>query len=382
MADRAALETLTPEERKAFQQGRLKKPGFQLPSQEAAEPGKQAFAPVKKEITRAEKEFDVLREQGTAPSIFDLSPETLRRMPDVEQFPLPRVAPKMTERLAPAGQGGLRRIESAAGKAGPGDWGWYNIQEPLATFPQILGPERGPQAQRAWVDALAGTSMVNPISSNVRGSSYYLGNVMRGEPLPQVISMTDPVSGKTVQALAGPPPAGYGAKSQVQHAARVREYLQNMGDPVSNPKPFSYRQNLSGNYGPRTVDTHDIRNMVGMPYGAEAFGEGATAGGLLPGEYAALERLGGRAAQRAGVPQAQQQAATWVGGGEYTGLKSIPVPLAVELNRRAWVTAKVRGITPEQAWAEHVTGRRPLLGLGGAAVVGAGALRPGGEEQQ
>jgi hypothetical protein len=138
-----------------------------------------------------------------------------------------------------------------------------------------------------------------------------------------------------------------------------------LADPVSNPKPFTYRQNLGGNYMPRTIDTHDIRNMIGMPEALKTFGE---EGALLPGEYSALEGLGGRAAQRANMPQAMQQGATWIGGAGYTGLKSQPIPLVDVLNRRAQVTGAVRGISPEQAWVDHVTGRRALLGLGGGAV--------------
>lgn len=375
MADRAALNQLTPAERLAFQKKGNLPEGVLLPSQEAALSGQQEFAPLKKEITRAEKAYDLANAQGRAPDpFFDPSLQALSRMPDVEQFPLPRVAPKMTERLQPAVQGGLRRIESAAGKADPRDWWWYNIQEPLQSYTQILGPKLGPQAAGAWVDALAGTSMVNPIESNVRGSSYYLGKLMRGEPLPQSIALTDPETGKTVKALAGAPPPGYGAKAQIQHADRVRQYLANEADPVANPKPFSYRQNLSGNYVPRTIDTHDIRNMIGMPRALETFGEEA---GLLPGEYSALERLGERAAQRARMPQAMQQGATWIGGADYTGLKSAPIPLVDVLNKRISVTAAVRGETPEKVWRDHVTGKAPLLSFGGAAVgLGAGG---GGE---
>ena len=48
-----------------------------------------------------------------------------------------------------------------------------------------------------------------------------------------------------------------------------------------------------------------------------------------------MESLGGRAAERAGVPQALQQGATWIGGRDYTGLVSQPIPLVDVLNRRA-----------------------------------------------
>jgi len=40
------------------------------------------------------------------------------------------------------------------------------------------------------------------------------------------------------------------------------------------------------------------------------------------------------------------------------------VPLADVLNKRVWVTGRVRDISPEQAWHDHITGRRALLGLG------------------
>jgi hypothetical protein len=41
------------------------------------------------------------------------------------------------------------------------------------------------------------------------------------------------------------------------------------------------------------------------------------------------------------------------------------VPLADVLNKRVWVTGKVYGISPEQAWLDHIFGRRPLLWRGG-----------------
>jgi hypothetical protein len=55
---------------------------------------------------------------------------------------------------------------------------------------------------------------------------------------------------------------------------------------------------------------------------------------------------------------------------EYTGLKSYPAPLQEVINRRAHIAGMVRGISAEQALREAFTGVRPLLGLGGAAVMG------------
>lgn len=368
LADRDFMNSLTESQRKAYiTKGKLPE-GKMLPSQEEALPALEAFAPLKKEVTRAEKAFDKGVAAGNKPTIFDLSPQTLMQTPNVAQFPLPRVAPEMTERLRPASRGGLGRLETAAANAPLENWGWYNLMQQRDLAHAIHGPQKGEQVFNAWLDSVAGTSMVNPIDNNIRSSTWYLGKILRGEPLPEVIHLQDPISGKTVQTMAGGPPPGYGAKSQIQHAERVKDYLTFGFDPVANPKPISYRMNLGGNWMPRTVDTHDVRNMVGMPRALKTFNAENSA--LLPKEYSYLEDIGARAAQRAGTAQAPQQAATWVGGGEYTKLKSYPAPLPEALNRRVQVTAAVRGISPEQALHEAFTGvrGRELLGIGGAGA--------------
>lgn len=365
-ADRAALDAMTPAERKAYQRtGNY--PGGLLPSQEAQQAGLAEYKPLKKEVGKAEAAFDADVERGIKPSLFDLSPQTLMKTPDVPQYPLPRVAPEQTERLASVSRGGMQRLERAAANAPPENWGWYNLDQARDVFHELHGPARGEQAFQAWLDGVAGTSMVNPIDNNLRSSTWYLQRVLKGEPLPEVLHLKDPTTGQAIKTMAGGPPPGYGAKSQIQHADRVREFMTNTYDPVTNPKPISYRMNLGGNWEPRTVDTHDIRNMVGMPRALELVGGEDAA--LLPKEYAYLESVGARAAQRAGTAQAPQQAATWVGGGDYTGLKSYPAPLLEALNRRAQVTGKVRGVTAQQALEDAFTGKMPLLSVGGAGAL-------------
>jgi len=376
LADRAQLDKLTPKQRQEYAvKGKLPG-GAMLPSQEAALPALEAFKPLKKEVSKAEKAFDEGVARGVKPSVFDLSPETLKKTPDVDQFNLPRVAPKQTERLEGVSRGGMQRLERAAKAAPEENWGWYNLMQQRELAHQIHGPKKGEQVFQTWLDGVAGTSMVNPIDNNIRSSTWYLQQVLQGKPLPQVLDIADPVSGKMVKTMAGGPPPGYGAKSQIQHADRVKEYMTRTYDPVTNPKPISYRQNLGGNWMPRTVDTHDIRNMVGMPQAKTLFSAEDSA--LLPGEYSYLESVGQRAANRAGTPQAPQQAATWVGGGDYTGLKSYPAPLQEAINRRAHVTGQVYGVSPMQALTDAFTGKRPLLeigaAVGGGGAVGAGAL--------
>jgi hypothetical protein len=381
LADREVLNTLPKKDRIEYATSGKLPGGALLPSQEVARPGLEAFEPLKKEVSAAEKEFDANVKRGIKPSIFDLSAETLRKTPDVAQFPLPRVAPKQTERLLPVSRGGVQRLERAAANAPEENWGWYNLMQARDLAHKIHGPEKGEQVFNGWLDGVAGTSMVNPIDNNVRSSTWYLQQIMQGKPLPEVLHIVDPETGKMVKTMVGGPPPGYGAKSQIQHADRVKEYLTHTYDPVSNPKPISYRMNLGGNWMPRTVDTHDIRNMVGMPRAKESFNAEDSA--LLPGEYSYLEGVGQRAATRAGAPQAGQQAATWVGGGipspqfpqkgGYTNLKSYPAPLMEVINRRAHVTGMVRGQTPYEALVDAFTGKNPLLGYGAAAVLGGSA---------
>lgn len=379
LEDVAALKTLTPEQITLYRTKNTLPKGMLLPSQEAA--GAREFEGVQKQVKKAETMFDRGRGMaGNQRDLFDLSAATLKQTPDVPQFNLPRVAPEQTPRLEPVSRGGLQRLERAAANAPDANWGWYNLMQARDLFHDIHGPERGEQAFQTWLDGVAGTSMVNPIDNNVRSSTWYLQQVLQGKALPEISKVINPDTGKTLQAMAAGPPAGYGAKSQIQHAQRVKQYLTNSYDPVSNPKPISYRMNLGGNWMPRTVDTHDVRNMVGMPYGKSAvFGENSS---LLPKEYSYLESVGQRASDRAGTSQAPQQAATWVGGGipsaqfpdkgGYTGLKSFPAPLMEVINRRAHVTGMVRGISAEQALREAFSGKRPLLNIAGATAIGAG----------
>src|SRR5882724_1654836 len=134
LADRAVLDTMTPKQRQGFALGGKVPEGFTLPSREAGAAEREAYKPLKKEITKAEAAFDAGVARGDKPSIFDLSPQTLMKTPDVAQFNLPRVAPEATDRLASVARGGLQRIERAAAAAPEENWGWYNLMQARDAF--------------------------------------------------------------------------------------------------------------------------------------------------------------------------------------------------------------------------------------------------------
>jgi hypothetical protein len=338
-----------------------KLPGMRMPSQEAAEAsGKLAEgARIAREVNRAATSYDA--EVGGRGVLYDLSPATLNRMPDVPQFDLPRAAPKATERLEGLEREGparLRRYIEAGGEAGRG---WYNLQQLRDDFRAMYGPTEGDERFRLWTLVNASTSMTNPIESNVRTASHYLNRALRGEPLPQVVQVSDPRTGKTVQTLAGDLPPPYGAKAQVQHAQRTREFLGGDMDPVSNPKPISYQQNLLGNWRPITSDTHYIRDIVG-PGRFDLFKDEAA---LLPGEYAYLERMGQKVAKGQKIAPAQAQSAAWVGGGKDTGLKSEPIPYLQALQKRIGITARIRGEPIDVTYNKFLRGEIDLYAEGG-----------------
>lgn len=336
-------------------------PGMRLPSQELADTsGKTAEgARIAREVKRAEGAYE--SEVGRGNVLFDLSAGRLNRMPDVPQFDLPRAEPKVTARLEGLEREGPARLRRYIAQGGEQNQGWYNLQQLRDDFRAVYGPTEGDERFRLWTLANASTSMTNPIESNIRTASHYLNRALRGEPLPQVVKVMDPKTGKATQTLAGDLPPPYGAKAQVQHAQRTREFLSGEMDPVFNPKPVSYQQNLLGNWRPITSDTHYIRDIVG-PGRFDLFKDEAA---LLPGEYAYLERMGQKVAKGKKMAPAQAQSAAWVGGGKDTGLKSEPIPYLEALQKRVGITARIRGEPIDVTYQKFLRGEIDLYAEGG-----------------
>jgi hypothetical protein len=202
----------------------------------------------------------------------------------------------------------------------------------------------------------------------------------------------------------------YGSLAQKLHRQNVIN-VQNGGmNPLQNPKPTSFVENLLGNEQPVTIDTHNFR-MLGMASKdprflttsvegsdfnpRQAFAEGhltmdealkhPTYWESAPNknEYAAYEAYQQQQAKKMGMTPAEYQEKMWVGGGKETGLGSDTETFLRTVAKRVQYTATRLGIDPQVVLQKFVRGEIPLLGIGaGAATVGLQPSRTGQSNAQ
>lgn len=328
-------------------------------------------------------------------TLFDYS--NVHSVPDVKQFDLPRYEPPrgVSDRVEALTKN--KRVQNQMldmieqGKGMNAETFYYN--EPLRqAFVDELGKAKGQQGFERYMDYVAASSPRSNVEANARNASYYYTLEQQGLP---------------IAAQGGKNPYPYGHMAQNLHrmnAEKVRSgaYF----DPVNNPKPLSFVQNLQGNFAPVTVDAHAFKlpamlakdpdflaTSIKMEKDAPSIypsrmlesGDITMKDALKrpvywaskpnPNEYAAMEQYYKRLAAEAGMTPAQAQAAAWAGGGKMTGLESVPGdPFMRSVENRANKTAAARGITPAEALSQMMRGKAPLLGLGGAAVAAPGMM--------
>jgi hypothetical protein len=292
-----------------------------------------------------------IRSQKT---LFDYSPEAMRRVPDVPQFNLDRYAPPrgVPERTtALADKANVKRVNEVVKKgAEMGGLEWYNTEQLLDAFKAELGAQKGAAAYSQYMDLVAATSPRSKVGENARNASYYYTLAQRGEPLP---------ARAPDGSLVAPLPSPYGHIAQRLHVQNADNVLNNGGWPVmQNPKPASFSQNLQGNQMPVTVDTHNARlwNMVDS--------KGRPVDMPSNTEYGFMERLQQEQAAKMGMSPAQYQASAWVGGGAETGLKSSADPFLKVFESRVNLTAQKTGLSPEEVLKRTIRGEMPLLSAG------------------
>jgi hypothetical protein len=89
----------------------------------------------------------------------------------------------------------------------------------------------------------------------------------------------------------------------------------------SGQKVAAYHENLSGNFLPKTLDTHEA---AGASIGTKHFPFYHRAGGFSSPEYGAFERGYQSLAEPLGISQGAVQPGRWYGGGDLTGLSAAP----------------------------------------------------------
>lgn len=322
------------------------------------------------------------------PALFDYS--RLGDVPHVRQFDLPRNEPPrgVPSRVLDMINNQnvrdemLKTVEQGNQMGGSR---WYNADPLREKFVEQFGLDRGEEAFRKYMDFVAATSPRSEVGANVRNASYYYNRAMSGQGMP---------------AVGDRNPQPYGHMAQRLHQMNAERVSGAGWDPLNNPKPASFVENLVGNQRPVTVDTHAFRlpaiiardprfletafqvdktapkqNIAKMIESGEISMDDAANRAAYwqaqpkANEYAAMERYYKSLGQELGLTPAQTQAAAWVGGGARTGLKSDESkPFLRFVEDRIYKTADERNMDPQDVMRLFVRGEMPLYASGGAVA--------------
>lgn len=233
------------------------------------------------------------------------------------------------------------------------------------------------------MDMVAATSPRSDVGTNVRNASYYFQRKMSGQGVPVVGDKN---------------PQPYGHLAQRLHQMNAQRVAGTGWDPLNNPKPASFVENLTGNQRPATIDTHAFRlpgilskdprflvtnyqssqespkqNIKQMVESGEmsikdalktpAYWDAAP----KETEYGAMERYyQDKIAKELGISPAAAQASAWVGGGELTGLGSDETkPFMGFFQDRIYKTAREKNMDPKDVLKQFIAGKMSLYSSGG-----------------
>src|SRR5262245_48653388 len=292
---------------------------------------------------------------------------------------------------------------------------WYHNEPILQAFVNELGPQEAPKAFRQFVNMTSPTSPQTRFPQHVLNAPSRDMLQRRRKPLPP--HRGEPPPEQTPYPYGMPPIA----RQNIENLWRTGAL-----DPIKNPKPARFIENLLGNLQPGTMDTHAFRN-VAMRTGDKRFLEGSISENFtgdpnnpsdfvkrfgtlkqdaegkwkvfynprklhdegkltmaeakqIPtfwaskpneNEYKAVEELYRRlgAEHELRLPTADAQAAAWGGAGELTGLGSPPVTVPEVMNRRLEFTARMRGEDSRETLRKMIRAQAPLLTVGGAVAL-------------
>jgi murein DD-endopeptidase MepM/ murein hydrolase activator NlpD len=346
------------------------------------------MSPEQAEASKVKAVQDVIRAANYKPTsslFFDYS--RLHEIPKVTQSDLFRYDPargvpaRVTDVAAnPDVRNKMLDVITSGKEMGGANW--YNADPLRDLFINELGKDTGASAFRKYMDLVAATSPRSDVGTNARNASYYYGRLMRGEGAPEVGERN---------------PQPYGHMAQRLHQMNVQRVANEGWDPLKNPKPASFVENLVGNQEPVTVDTHAFRLpaiLAQDPRYLETAYEASKGSpkinvqklvesGEMPmeqalktaayweaqpkkNEYAAMEQYYKSLARELGMTPAQTQASAWVGGGKLTGLASDESkPFLGFLEDRVMNTATKLNMDPKDVMRAFIRGEQPLYNKGG-----------------
>ena len=176
----------------------------------------------------------------------------------------------------------------------------------------------------------------------------------------------------------------------------------------TNPKPFSFAENVSGNLEPSTVDTHNIRAIlltmndiepgsvpiewIKKPKQAQykkdpsslnaldlddGFKTQMIDGKASKPEYGIFHEINKKVGQRLNIKPAEAQALMWFNFGDRTNLLSEPKTIIELLEDRIDVTSQLTKKSKDQVFKDFFTGASPLLSLGGMTLLDSGGAEYG-----
>ena len=254
---------------------------------------------------------------------------------------------------------------------------WYNAEPIRQRFLQELGHNEGQASFQNFMDMVASTSPQQKVPENVRAASYYYWLNQNKLPVPERGNVP-----KIAYGGGQPVESPYGGLSLWQ--MNVNRVMNEGGlNPLENPKPPSFSQNLQGNWAPATVDMHAVlapailaRHPGWLTKEGKTLLNSGTSMDELAGnpkwwdsapgqnEYPTLERYYQGLAKEVGITPAQAQAASWVGAGHITGLGSDGNKIFNNFfEDRIANTAAKTGKPPQAVLSNFIRGRHPLLSV-------------------
>lgn len=356
------------------------------------------------------KPQDRMQPSGQNP-LFDTSPEAYKAdLPEQKETPVPRAPegkklPK-GDRAAPvaAMQNEIADVlaERMRPHLGTAAQYFYNTGPIIRKAIELGIPEEQAREQlKKFALNYAATSPRTMTEQNLRNASLVSAKEARDIPLTEVVGPGGTgINEKGYPMMIGPS----GIHRLLVDAKNAEGISYN-----TNPKPATFAENVMGNLQGVTVDTHAVRGALdamneakpgSVPEGFikpefreqykadpssfdpakmvdDTLGDQKIDGEKMQTEYAVFSDLYKAAADRVGVTPAEAQSLGWFGSGDKTGLASDLKTVVDLLDERIDVTAQALNRSKEQVFVDFMSGKIPLLSLGGMTLLETGSMMEG-----